>query len=394
MLMAWDASSTLVQRFAAAYDATRALWPSRKRVGGTYQGYVKALIKYSPRLLRELEARLRHAVEQALGAQWRMGPWVVLGVDGSRFDLPRTAANERAFGCAARDKTGPQAWVTTILHLASGLPWCWKIGRGASSERDHLRQMIHRLPTHTLLVADAGYCGYDLWRQLLDHGHDILIRVGANVRLLRQLGCHVREHEGIVYLWPSKAQRRNQRPLILRLIRLSDGRRTMHLVTSVLDDKLLSETRALECYRMRWGLELWYRALKQTLDRRTMRSGAPVQAALELRWALLSMSLLGLMGARSLIEAGVCPRRLSFARCAAELRRTVTRLWHRRPAGTPLTRRLRAAVIDDYRRKVAKHARAWPHVKREKPPGPPRITIASPAQIQHAQYLAERKLSA
>lgn len=388
MLMAWDVSPTLAQRFDCAREATRALWPGRKRVGATYQGYIKALTRRSPRLLRELESRLRQVIVRTLGTRWRMGKWVVMGVDGSRFDLPRTRANEQAFGCAARDKTGPQAWVTTLLHLPSGLPWCWKIGPGGGSERDHLRQMIRRLPSSTLLVADAGFCGYDLWRRLLAGGHDILIRVGGNVRLLRKLGCCVREHEGIVYLWPKEAQRCDHPPLILRLIRMHDGRGTIHLVTSVLDDGLLNDKRALDCYAMRWGIELWYRALKQTLDRRKMRSHAPVQAALELRWALLSMSLLGLLGARSLIEAGVCPRRLSFARCAAELRITLRRLWDHRSSGMALERRLHAAVIDDYRRKAAKHARAWPHVKREKPPSCPLFIIASPAQIQHAQHLA------
>jgi hypothetical protein len=46
-------------------------------------------------------------------------------VDGTRIDAPRTQANERQLGCAGRTKTGPQWWVTLLIHLPSRLPWDW-----------------------------------------------------------------------------------------------------------------------------------------------------------------------------------------------------------------------------------------------------------------------------
>ena len=49
--------------------------------------------------------------------------WVAVAVDGSRIDLPRAEANERAFGCAGKKKTNPQAWITTLWHIGLGLPW-------------------------------------------------------------------------------------------------------------------------------------------------------------------------------------------------------------------------------------------------------------------------------
>lgn len=53
--------------------------------------------------------------------------------------------------------------------------------------------MVPELPPHALLVADAGFMGYEVWQTLLAAGPHFVIRVGANVRLLRQLGW-VREH--------------------------------------------------------------------------------------------------------------------------------------------------------------------------------------------------------
>jgi hypothetical protein len=43
-------------------------------------------------------------------------------------------------------------------------------------------------PAQALLVAAAGFVGYELWQTLRAAGHHFVLRAGANVRLLRQLG--------------------------------------------------------------------------------------------------------------------------------------------------------------------------------------------------------------
>jgi hypothetical protein len=58
--------------------------------------------------------------------------------------------------------TGPQRLLTMLFHLATGLPWAWQRGRGDESERGHLEAMASLLPIKTLLVADAGYVGYEM----------------------------------------------------------------------------------------------------------------------------------------------------------------------------------------------------------------------------------------
>jgi hypothetical protein len=90
--------------------------------------------------------------------------------------------------------------------------------------------MVPELPAHALLVADAGFVGYELWQTLLAAGHHFVIGVGANVHLLRQLGW-VREHAQVVYLWPAHAARKQQPPLALRLVVVHDGKQPVYLVT-------------------------------------------------------------------------------------------------------------------------------------------------------------------
>ena len=388
--MAWGEQEGLLDRFEAVRGTLDTLWPSRKRVGRTYQGFVKALVKFSPRLLRRVESHMRQCVRETAGASWELFGWAVMGVDGSKFVLPRTADNERAFGRSGHSDGGPQAWLTTILHLTTGLAWCWKIGKANADERGHLRAMLHLLPGNTLLVADAGYTGYELWKALIDSGRSILIRVGSNVKLLSKLGYEVRQFDGLVYLWPAGQRKAGRPPLILRLIRLHDGRKGVYLITDVLDDARLSDRQAAQIYRLRWGLELWFRAMKQTLARRKMRSDAPVNAALELRWSVVALGLLGLWTVKAILERAGDPR---VASPSAALRcvRAAMRQPHRHPrpdAGLWAT--LRRAVKDPYVRHASKTARNWPHKKTERPPGPPQIREACPLEIQAAQQLRQK----
>ena len=121
--------------------------------------------------------------------------------------------------------------------MGTGLPWDWRTGLSDSSEREHLRQLVESLPEGAPIAADAGFVGYDYWKEIIDSGRDLLVRVGSNVRLLKKLG-YVRQQRGSVYLWPDKVAAKNMPPLVLRLVVVHDGRMPCYLVTSVLDDKL------------------------------------------------------------------------------------------------------------------------------------------------------------
>ncbi len=96
-----------------------------------------------------------------------------------------------------------------MWHAGTGLPWDWRIGPADSSERAHMRAMLEDLPAAAMLAADAGFVGYEGMWEVQASGRRLLLRVGSNVRLLKQLG-YVRERESIVYLWPEEAARRGR----------------------------------------------------------------------------------------------------------------------------------------------------------------------------------------
>jgi hypothetical protein len=392
LLMAWQDGPSLAKKFDGAWTVLRAVFP-HTRLGGTYQGVIKALVAHSPLLLDRLSEELRVKMPTLAGPYWALHGWCAFAVDGSRVECPRTAANQQALGCAGRKKTGPQLFLTTVYHLGSGLPWSYRIGPGTDSERNHLRAMLGQLPGDSLLVADAGFVGYDLLAAIRAGGRHFLIRVGSNVTLLKKLGWGRTRGPDVVHLWPKKAAKKDQPPLVLRLITLHDGRKPVYLVTDLLEEERLSGRQAGAWYRRRWAVEVFYRSLKQTLGHRKMRSDAPEQARCELGWAVMGLWLLSALAVREIVAAGEDPLRLSVASAIKVVRAAMD------STGPPavsasLRRQLAGALKDRYVRTGPKKARNWSHKKKERPPGKPKIRRANRQEVQWAKELEAKNVAA
>jgi hypothetical protein len=385
LLMAWSAEQTLAERFDAARDWLLGLFPGW-RLGGSYTGWVRALARWDGALRPAVAGRLRRHMQDFAGRHQTRAGWRALAADGSRLECPRTAANEAALGCAGKRRTAPQLYLTALWHMGTGLLWDYRVGPGTASELRHLEEMAPELPERTLVVADAGFCGYPLCRRLHDAGHAFLLRVGSNRQLLTRLGCAACEGPATVYLWPEGHHR--EPPLALRLIVLGQGKQAMYLLTDVLDEAALPVPSAALLYEMRWGVEVFYRSFKQTLGRRKLLGHTPEAARLELAWGVLGLWLLGVMSVAAIVARGGDPLGWSVA-LARKRVRAALRGPDRR--GRRLAGLLAEAVQDGYRRLGRKEARDWPHKKREKPPGAPKIREATAQEVNKAKRVQAKQ---
>ena len=382
ILMTWSSAGTLKDRFDVARRCLVRWYPGRRRPGAGYEGFIAALRRRSGRLLKGIgqcyRVHVRRLAEQR--GCWRVTGWLAFGVDSTKHDAPMTAANEDALGTASKNGSWPQLLLTTVFHLGSGLPWSFLRGRARSSERRHLLGLLRTLPAEALLLADAGFVGYDFWDQIIRSGRSFLVRVGSNVRLIEG-GVHLqRKADGIVWVWPVRQQKRRCKPLVLRLITLTDPRnRTMYLLTDVLDDRRLDDAAAAKLYGLRWGVEVMFRSLKQTLSRRKLLSDSPRNARVELSWAMLGLWTL------ALIKAERCPPALPQSEGVAAVLRVLRRAMD--GVKVDLMRVLTRLRADTYRRSGSKKARHWPHKKREQPPGKPRARNATEAERALAEEL-------
>ena len=360
-----------------------------------------ALVRCNARVLPVVRSELQRRI-LALRSPWDCGEWVPIAFDGSRSDAPRTASNEAAF-CAknfGKGKTAqyrkkkskgmrrkrnrkappqppkPQVWITMFWHVGLRLPWSWRLGPSDSSERDHVKSLLddEEFPDHTLFCGDAGFIGFDFWSHIRERGHHFLVRVGNNVHLLSDESFSTPDADGRVTCWPKAAQKAGRPPLRLRLVRVRIGKTDMWLLTSVLDRQRLSRSRLRELYRRRWGVEVEFRGLKQTLDRAKLRCRTATRLSVELDWSILGLMAAELLASRAQRKGGGDPSRRSLSQTMRTLRNALRRLPDAVPQGASLEAGLRDARIDNYERRHPKKARYRPKNPDKKELGSPRIT--------------------
>jgi hypothetical protein len=426
LLWAWSDEKSLTERFVVACKIVTRGWRLRDPLATSYQSFMKMLRRWTPHLRSSVQEVFRRRMRGALSSRWKIAGFIVFSVDGSRLEMPRTASNQARFAprnsqsCQAKKKRQlakarrrrltkqqraerarekkaamAQMWLTTMWHVGSGLPWDWRTGPADSIERQHLLEMIDTLPPQALVTADAGFVGYDYWKTLSDSGRQFVIRVGSNVRLLKKLG-YAKERSGIVYLWPERAASQCLPPLVLRLVVVKTGRHPVYLVTSVLDEKQLSDAQVVELYRRRWGIEVFYRHFKQTFERRKLRSKSADNAQCEADWSLLGLWAMMLHAQCELKTLRIPARRISVAGMLRAYRKPMREYKSRPDTGEDLQTLIRSAIIDDYQR-TDKASRDYPRKKQEQAAGPPVIILATAKQKQQARQTkrdAEKGLTA
>ena len=208
--------------------------------------------------------------------------------------------------------------------------------------------------------------------------------------LLKNLG-YARQHEHTFFLWPDSAAKKNQPPLVLRLIVVHNGKHPVYLVTD-LNKSQLGNRQAITIYQRRWGIELFFRTLKQTFGRRKLRSRSAENAKLELDWSLLGVWCICLLGQRELAASGKNAMYLSPA-AAIYAFQSMLRDWRVRP-DTPeesLWNLLRGAVRDHYTRSSSKTSRNYPRKKKRRQIGHPQICAATKKQIHAAKQLTYKQ---
>lgn len=391
----WSAKRTLSGRVEQACAAVSHLYSGCDTL--SRQGLCQALStcgeELSSRICRELQRRLRG---------WK-GCWTTAGkptyaVDGTKFTAPRTAANQQAFAASSVAARKPkrktykkasdaskastvQVLVTLFWHIGSGMPISWRQTASVGSERNEALALLEELPANARIVGDAGYVGYPFWSAVLQSGRSFVVRVGSNVTLLKKLDPQLKRRGDWVHCWPDYARKKGDPPLLLRLIHLQSSRGSLWLLTNELS---LTDRQIQEIYRARWGIEVFFRTVKQNCGKAKGLCRTPANVMTELTWTLLGIwaSLFVAKLQRQQHHEPLkqlSPMQVMDAFAEAL---TLTALG----LGPIVTLNLQECQNPDERhRRTSKQSRNYPRKKKPKPTGAPTLTTATPKQIAAAK---------
>ena len=380
-----------------------------KNIAKTYASFMNAVTRYREMFTNTLRDQFQSLAARSGGRFFRSDDWVLMGFDGSRATAPRTRSNEKAFcapnyGKGVRAKYGkklskgmrrkrneqnkprpqaPQAWITLFWHMGLRLPWSWRLGPSNSSERAHAREILaeEKFPKNTLFCGDAGFIGYPIWSSILKSGGDFLIRVGGNVTLLSHRADVKQLDNGVVLCWPKERMNSGDPPLRLRLVRVTVGKTKMWMLTSIVDRTKLSKKQIVRFYKMRWGIEVEFRGLKQTIEKQKLRCRNSDRLLSELDWAIRSMAIAELLATGQQVKATrwqksknkYTPKDRSLAQTMRALRKCLKNLNRQNGIKEGLLVGLTKARVQRYENKTDKRARYRPKNPHKKPLDDPEV---------------------
>ncbi len=426
VIWSWQDTRNVTDAFAVTAEICEEL--GMEKVAKNYTTFMDALDRHHRVFGLRLSQHYRRLAREVAGRFWRDGEWVLMGFDGSRVSAPRTVSNEKEF-CAPKYGQGktakyrkkktkgmrrrkneknkpqpqePQAWITMIWHMGLRLPWTWRLGPSNSSERGHVIEMLEQeeFPENTLFCGDAGFVGYPLWNAIAATRGDFLVRVGGNVKLLSEQADIKRQDGGNVLCWPKGQMKSGVPPLHLRLVKIRIGKATMWMLTSILDRQRLPKKKIVKYYQMRWGVEVEYRGLKQTIDRNHLRCRNSVRVYVELDWSIRGMAIAELLALREQINHA-CRRRKkadsdydtkdrSLANTMRALRGCMRNLAQYVDSTKDLLHRLARALVQKYANRTDKKARYRPTNPDKKPLGEPVVMQLNREQREKLRKINEQ----
>ncbi len=425
LIWAWQEAKNVTDAFDQALEVCDEL--GVKDVAKTYASFMNALDSYAGIFSSRLRQRHQALAEEVGGRFWRHNGWVLIGFDGSRATTPRTVSNEKAFcapnygkgmrarygkkkskgmRCKQNEKNkphpqAPQTWITMMWHMGLRLPWTWRLGPSNSSERGHVIEMLENekkeFPKKTLFCGDAGFVGYPLWSAIVDTGKSFLVRVGANVNLLSETADIKKCGGGEVLFWPKGQMDSGADPLHLRLVQVKIGKTKMWMLTNVLDRKKLSKKMIVRFYKMRWGIEVEFRGLKQTIDKHKLRCRTSNRVLVELDWSIRAMAVAELIALREQIprqqeadeDDAYDPKDRSLANTMRALRQCMRKLHKYSRPNDGLLYRLSQALVQKYDNHTDKKARYRPKNPDKKPLGDPNVREMSDEERQKLRILSQ-----
>ncbi|TAM91979.1 MAG: IS4 family transposase [Jatrophihabitans sp.] len=293
-----------------------------------------AIFQARARLGPEPLARLFSRVARPTATAGMPGAWLagrrLVAIDGSCLDVADTPENAGFFGRPGVNKgeksAFPQARLVALAECGTHAIFDAVIGPYTASELALADELIGRLESGMLLLADRNFTSYALWRKAIATGADLLWRAKTGLR-----PEHVQTLTDDSWLARIRLSTdKHAEPITVRVIdyTIDDGRPNpehYRLFTTITDPAVASATELAAAYVQRWEIELTFDELKthQRGPRTVLRSKSPELAQQEIWGHLCCHYAIRSLMSQAAVHAGHDPDRVSFVAALRIVRQSV-----------------------------------------------------------------------
>jgi hypothetical protein len=284
-----------------------------------------------------------------------LGPWRLMAIDGTEWDVPDRAGNRAAFGSRAGPE-GPAAFpkvrVVTVSECGSHAAVAAAMGPAAggkgSGEQALARKLYPGLEQGWLVLADRNFYAFDDWCTAAGTGAALLWRIRSNVPLPVLQPLPDGSWLSVLFSPRTDPRRAARRDLLaaagrgedlpedqaryVRAIEYSvpdrDGNGQddrIILVTTITDPLMAPAAELAQAYHQRWEHEGGNAQLKTYLrgPGRVLRSQSPAMAEQEIWGYLLTCYAISKLICEAATAAGIDPDRVKFKRTIRVIRRAI-----------------------------------------------------------------------
>ena len=293
--------------------------------------YCRARAKLPVVVIRRLTLQVADECEDQVPQHWLWKKRRVHLVDGTTVSMPDTVSNQRDYPQATSQQPGlgfPIARMVVLISLATAMLTGMEMGPYAGKETGEtalLRQLFHLLRRGDVLLADRYYCSYFMIALLSQLGVDFAVRLHqcrtTDFRYGDRLG---RGDHIMTWLRPARPEWMDQEtyermpPWIrVRQVRVQVNQpgfrvESLVVVTTLTDADEYTHEDVAELYHRRWLVELDIRAIKINLGMDVLRCKTAEMVRREIWTCLLAYNLIRKAMLEAALQAGRCPRQLSF----------------------------------------------------------------------------------
>lgn len=293
--------------------------------------YSQALSKLPGKLLSDLARGSAKKVEADIPMSWRFQERPLKLIDGTTVSMPDTADNQAVYPQPDSQKAGvgfPMARLVTVSSFSSGMVLDLALGAySGKSTGEHalLRQLLHNFEKGDIAIADAYYASFFLCSYLMTNGIDFIFPMHAARNYDFRTGKRLGKKDHIAqWIRPAKPEWMPQedydnypKKILLRELEIEKKRKGYRperkvLVTSFLDDHVVTRNALAVLYSYRWFIELDLRSIKQTMNMDILKGKIPEMVRKEIWCCILAYNLIRKTMAQAAIVHDKNPRELSF----------------------------------------------------------------------------------
>jgi hypothetical protein len=235
----------------------------------------------------------------------------VFVVDGSRLDA---VAHRLKVLWDERVVVLPGS-LLVLYDLYRGVPFRVRFDEDSNrAEVPALKCELEGLPKGALLLGDRAFCSHRLFGDLTTRGLWALVRCTKAIGIEHVSEVSRAEHDGGVLRDTLVVAGTTQRPSerqSLRLIEWRAAKKSIRLLTNVLDPQKLPATAAIALYRRRWSVERMFYDLKEVLNLHRFYAANTNAIAMQVYAAALVYVALRIAQAKIAATVRLAPEQLS-----------------------------------------------------------------------------------